>query len=439
MNTLLISVQKDLDAVGLKYLHGYLLNNNHKSSMFYVPDFNLQDTKQQQSIREFVSQINPGLIGFSLMSGEYHATRYLTNFIKSFTKSTPIIWGGIHPTVLPESCLEHADYACIGEGEQTILDIANAIKNNGKIKDINNLCFLEDGRIKKNPLYPLIEDLDKIPSYERIPANSFILVNRRVQRLDKKIYSKYARWLGRTYSIITTRGCPFSCTYCGNNFISHLYPLRKIRRRNINGIIDELKKALRDYPEIEYVNFQDDCFLGCSDDYLEQFCNIYKEQIRKPFIVKSIPIYITEDRLKSLKNAGLSWITLGLQSGSDRVCTEIYKRKSLKADFLKATKLINKYKIAAFYDVILDNPFETTEDKLETIDVLMKTPRPFYLQLFSLVFFYGTELYDKAKSEQPQCLEDCTKKDFLIPQRNTLNILTKLASLIKEKYMLRIM
>lgn len=436
MNTLLISFYEGLDIIGLKYLHYALLGKGYKSSILCLPYFNPENSRQLNEIKNFILKIEPAFLGVSLMSYEYSRASKLTKYIKSFKKDMPIIWGGIHPTIVPGDCLDYADYACRGEGEGAILAIADAVSRGQGLKQINNLCYLENGGVKINPLYPLIENLETIPDYEHIPRNSFILARNQIQPLNKNVFAKYSRHMGRIYSVITSRGCPFSCTYCSNNFISHLYENSKIRRRSVAAVIEGLAKSVRDNPEIEYVNFQDDCFLACSDEYLREFCGTYKAKIGRPFIIRSIPIYITRDKLKSLKDAGISWISLGLQTGSDRVLKDVYKRKSFREDFLKAAKMVKDFNIAAFYDIILDNPFETQEDKLQTIETLMQTPKPFYTQVFSLVFYYGTELYEKAKTECPQYIkEDYREKNYAISHKNMINDLTRLSTFLNEKRM----
>ena len=190
MKALLLSLQKDLDTVGLKYLHCYLLKNGHNSSILYLRNFNPDNKEHSERVRKFVLEIDPSLIGISLMSDEYYSTCNLTKYLKSINKTTPIIWGGIHPTISPESCLDYADYVCIGEGERTILDVANAIDKKENIKDINNLCYLESGRIKRNALYPHIENLDEIPIYDHIPRDSFVLEDNGIPPLNKKNFRR---------------------------------------------------------------------------------------------------------------------------------------------------------------------------------------------------------------------------------------------------------
>ena len=160
MNILLLSLQENIDTIGLKYLHYNLLANGYQSHILYLPTLKHGDTAQLNNIREFIEEIDPGVIGISLMSNEYDSACYLTESLKKMGISIPIVWGGIHPTVEPKSCVDYADYICIGEGDNTILDIASALSDNRGIKDINNLCYMEEGWLRRNQLYPLIDDLD---------------------------------------------------------------------------------------------------------------------------------------------------------------------------------------------------------------------------------------------------------------------------------------
>ena len=435
-NILLISIQNEFDLVSIKYLHYYLLKNGYNSSLLNLPKFNPEDGDALKNISEFIRETDPMFIGISLLSLEYYGVCRLTEYLKNHFKSIPVIWGGIHPTISPETCLDYADYVCVGEGEKTILDIANAFKNNESVKAINNLCYKEDGQIKRNKLYPLIENLDEISSGDQIPVHSFIQeANGQIVLIDKKVLRKYNRYKGTVYGVMSSRGCPFSCTYCSNNRISGLYETRKIRKRSVENLIMELEKAIKDNPEIKSFNFYDDCFLAYNEEYLKKFCKLYKEKIDKPLFVRTIPTYITRNKIEHLKDAGLSWISLGLQSGSDRVCKDVFKRKSLKADFLKAAAILKDFKIASLYDVILDNPFENEEDSFETIQTLTEAPKPFYIQMYSLNLYLGTELYELAKKECPEKIEDSLKKDCFMYQHTVINKMTRLSMVLSKKFM----
>ena len=429
---LFISIQKNLDTIGLKYLHYNLLAASYRSTILYCPEIEAATGENWEEIFAFIRQRTPTTICFSLMSTEFLRVSKLSEAIKREFPDITLGWGGIHPTIAPEMCLEFADYVCIGECDQAIIDIAAAFETGGfdAVKKVNNVCFRSGGKIQKNPLNPLVTDLDSLPPYEHIPVHSFLFSRGTIRPVVWSNFRQYAPYRGNTYSVITTRGCPFSCTYCCNNFLTTLYGSKKIRKRSIDKIIEELSKAVSDYPNLEYINFQDDCFLACSNDYLEEFCQRYKAVIGKPFIIRSIPIYITPEKITALKDAGLGWISLGLQSGSDRVAREVYKRKSYQANFLKAARIIHQSKVAAYYDVILDNPYETEADMLETIHTLLETPRPFYTQFFSLTFYLGTELYDRAALERGGEFTDSLEKNYLSYEKNTINEITRLATFL---------
>ncbi|MDD5556369.1 MAG: radical SAM protein [bacterium] len=435
MRILLISAQNSVDTIGLKYLHYCLLANGHHSSILYTPALDLRDGSQLAGIGEFAEKFNPGLIGFSLMSNEYDAACILTMDLKKRLPSVPVMWGGIHPTIEPESCLDYADYVCIGEGERTILEMADAVSKGRDVRAIRNLCYAGDGGIERNPLHPLIDDLDSLPVCDHMPRDSFILLKRTVSPLTKRVFRKFLRWSGTTYSVLTSRGCPFSCTYCCNNFITRLYGKRRVRRRSVENVIGELERTVAENPEIEIINIQDDAFLMGDNKYIEAFAASYKRRVARPFVARAIPLYVTRGNMTCLKDAGLAWVAMGLQSGSDRTCAEIYKRMSFREDFLRATQIIHELDLPAFYDVILDNPFETKDDAILTAETLMRAPKPFYTQFFSLALYCGTELFEKARVEFPDHVTDWRSKNYNYPQKSERNRLIRLAAYLSEERM----
>lgn len=439
MSVLLLTLQNDMDPIGLRYIHNYLLKHSIHSNILYLPGFQEDsDDHEIHEIRMFVEWISPQLLGLSIMSNEYFKAVHLTKHLKRFFPDIPILWGGIHPTIAPEMCLKYADFVCIGEGESTVLDMIYAVQENKSLKTISNLSFLENGEMKKNPLYPLLHDPDGIPPDSNIPENSFVQHNGRILTLEKRIFNKYARFSGTITSVMSSRGCPFSCTYCCNSTFGELYGTNKVRRRSISNVIQELETAKRRFPDIRCFNFLDDCFLACNEKYLYDFFEVYKERVNVPFIVRCIPTYLTDGKMKILKEYGLAWLNLGLQSGSDRTNKEIYKRKSLNKHFLKAAGLVKKYNVAAFYDVILDNPFETDDDRLNTVMTLIETPKPFYPSFFSLTFYMGTQIYDRAIRELPGYTEEFLTKDYQAYKNTMLNNMARLATFLNAGLMKRI-
>jgi radical SAM superfamily enzyme YgiQ (UPF0313 family) len=440
-NILLIPVQDNLSHLGVKYLHYSLLENGFQSKLLFIPYLEMNDSKQLKILQEFISQMDPLYLGLSLTSLDYFRTRDLASFIKKTFPDLPLICGGVHPTVDPESCMSFADYVMIGEGEKSVLDFSNALINGTDIKEVPNLCYRENGQLKKNSLAPAIKDLDSLPLFDHIPKHSFIQrKDGKIRVIDKDIYAKEGRFQGRIYEMLSSRGCAFSCTYCTNNFFNKIYPSNKrVRRRSVKNIIGELEHVIKKNPEIKQVVFHDSSFLICSKEYVREFCETYKKKINIPFIVSTMPHTLNREKLILLKEAGVSWITMGLQSGSDQVNKNIYKRHVYKKDFLHAAKLIRDLNLPVKSDVIMDNPFENKSEAIETIETLIETPKPLIIEFFSLTLLPGTELYDRVNAECPEKMEDCRGKNYAKVKETYLNKLTVLAVNLPKSLMKKLM
>jgi len=424
----LISVQKDLDALGLKILHYSLLDAGVDSRLLFLPG-DLSSASARERVIEFVVETSPHLVGFSLMSHEHGRAELLTKTLRSSGQDVPVIWGGIHPTIESEACADIADWVCVGEGERSLRELLSALNANdgARTKEIPNLVWKEDGDLKRNPPAPLERDLDRLPIVDHVPEQSYMLHRDRIQPLSQTLFRQHSRYQGSMYSLVSSRGCPFACTYCCNNALSQIYNTRKVRHRSVENIIGELERAIESNPYLEYINIQDDCFLSRNEAAIADFAVQYRTRVAKPFVVRCIPTFLTREKMSSLKDAGLAWMMLGLQSGSDRVNRDVYRRGSKRADFLRAAQLVREFRVAAYYDIIMDNPFENEDDQLETIETLLSTPRPYYPQFFSLTFYPGSELFDRAQAEKPEALEDCREKDYTAYRQTPINALTRLA------------
>ncbi len=427
MTTLLISVQSDLDVIGLRALHEFLLARGEDSTLVFMPTLDDEQEGTLRGLDRFVAERKPLIAGVSLMSPEHQNAATVTSMLRARHPGLPIVWGGVHPTCDPENSLESADWICVGEGETSMLDLVRAAREGRSFKDIPNIGWMEDGVYRQNPPYPLVQNLDTLPPLSRIPRNAHVALPSGVVPLDEPVFRRYARYMGRNYATITSRGCPYECAYCVNSLYTRLYPGWKVRRRSVDHLIGELERVVSESPDIVYVNFHDDCFLACGMEYLREFREKYKARVGRRFIARTAPAYVTEERLELLKDAGLSWVSVGLQSGSDRVCREVFCRRSTREKFLQAAALIHRFKIAAFYDFIFDNPWESEEETLETVTAIMETPKPYHAELFSLVFYKGSALRRRAEEEGLPILEDPRKKDYFILQRRRINDLAETA------------
>jgi radical SAM superfamily enzyme YgiQ (UPF0313 family) len=199
-------------------------------------------------------------------------------------------------------------------------------------------------------------------------------------------------------------------------------------------VIEELRFEVSKFPDIILINIHDDCFLAHSREWHQEFVRDYKRWIGRPFIVRSTPLHLTEEKLPILKEAGLAWVTMGLQSGSERINKEIFYRNVSNKKFLDATRLAKQNGVSGYYDVILDNPFEEEEDVVNTLRVLQQIPKPFQLQLFTLTFYKGTDIYHMMQQKMGT-KGDLTIQNYFNYQPTYLNKLVRISPLISSGMM----
>lgn len=427
---LLVSFQDNTDVIGLKYIHSYLCRNQVDSHILFIPRYKKKDLR---SVANFLKRFEPKIIGISLMSQEFYKAKEFSLYVKKEFPDILVAWGGIHPSISPKECLNYSDYVFIGESEQAFLEFTNAILKNKSVNNILNLGHKLSNEIYINKLRPLNENLDSLPFPEHFPKKSFVLDKGNVVKLSKSLFKKYTRYSGKFYSLTTTRGCPFSCAYCCNSFFNKLYSRAMVRRRSAENVIEELKIATRYFSQLVYVNIQDDNFFSYDILWMKDFVRMHKKEIKKKFVCRTTPAHLSEDKISVLKKAGLAWIFMGLQSGSSRINKEIYKRFVPNEKFIESTRIAKRHNVAGYYDVILDNPYETEQDTIETINVILEIPKPFMLQLFSLCFYQGTEIYNRALKEN-LIIENPVEKNYAKYRPIFLNKVIRLCPLFPRRF-----
>ena len=337
------------------------------------------------------------LIGISTnMQVDSPLAIWLFNNVKDM--NIPLIWGGIYPTINPEDCIKHVDILCRGEGEYAALELAKKLVKKQSIDNILNLWLKKDGKIIKNPLRELIGNINVLP-FPDIDTSTHYYLDKKEKRIriieDGDLKQTNPENL---FCVHGVRGCPLICSYCSNKAMDTLYcgKFRRVRKRSVNLIIDELRIAIKKLNP-EKIWFSDDIFTIRTEDELKLFSELYKKYINLPFMCYVSPTTVSETKLKYLVDAGINSVEMGIQSGSDYINKDIYERQQTRKDVLKATKILSKFgdKITPKYQFILFNKYEKEEDIIETIDLIKKIPPPYIMQCFTLSLFKGSELYNK--------------------------------------------
>ncbi len=442
MKVTLISPFPEIVCFGIRSLASYLELHGIYAQIIFLPDAESEERVQGDNTAPYNGDIlndisslcqDSDIIGISLFSNNLNHAIQLTSHLKKDVKGL-IVWGGKHPSAMPEMCFEYADIVAIGESEIPLVKLCNRIESGLDYFNVKGFWFKENGRIIRNQVGALVENLDEIPLSPNVSDTHFVWdkYQNKLLAVDLTVLSKFIEKNpftgGNVYMIMTSRGCPFSCSYCYT--YKNIYKGQKyVRRRSVGSIIAELNHVLTTYDNIDQISFADDEFMSAGIDYIREFCRIYKQKVKLPFHCLFHPATVTKEKLELLVDAGLSVVQMGIQTGSER-SLKLYNRTISNSNTLKAVNLINQYKnsILPLYDFILDNPYEERADLLDTIKFIKQFPDPYSLTIFSLVFFPGTVLFNKGVEDKlidPNKVETYLKK-YQHSQTRYLNLIIML-------------
>jgi radical SAM superfamily enzyme YgiQ (UPF0313 family) len=356
--------------------HEYDVKLEH---MLYMPDKS-----------EFIARVkshNPDVIGFSVRTTAMPFVTELAGWLNEDLPDIPVGAGGYHPTLVPQECLqvEGVDFVIIGEGEYPWLEYLDSLRDGtnrtdsvgrdalgtpSAKTDIESIWFKQpDGTIIKNSVRPLIEDLDTLPfpDYELFD------------------FANLDRSKNFTAMVMLSRGCLFSCTYCGNSQFRNVYPNKKkfTRFRSPAKAIEMLEEMLKKYPFIKYLEFRDSIF-NTYEDWFYEFMPLYIEKIKLPFNCNLRFDILSEDMVRLLKEGGCYMIDIGLENGNEAFRTKYLHRTMKNEHMINVAKWFKAHKITTLTYNIVGLPHETLELSLETVklnarlDVDKVIPNIFY-------------------------------------------------------------
>ena len=403
MKISLISLFPDIQCFGIRTLSACLKQEGHNVDLFFLSNqyWKKYDKQTLDELAKLTEKSD--LIGISVMTNFFDNAVQVTRKLRQNSNAC-ILWGGVHPTVRPMESLGYADMIAISESEQALIEVTRKIQNKQYYYDTKGMWFRDKEKIIKNVNQPLpgspasmYKHLDQVPFQDYDYDTHFILKNDGIQKMDINFMNSMLD----VYLTMPTRGCPFACTFCVNNYFLKMYPHQKpIRKRSVDNVIMELQQAKDKIPFIRYIKFDDDAFFIMSLDEISDFSKKYKEHIRMPLIITGATAStLSKEKLVLLVDAGLIEIRMGIQTAGT-ITKKLYKRPHTNQQIENAVRIIHSHKkVRGKYDIILDSPWDTDEDTIETLMFLSKLPTPFQLTLYSLVFFPETELYKKAKKE----------------------------------------
>lgn len=383
-----------------EYQLGDVPMQNHiisKSGCYIVETSIWKKTKphELQRLVKTIRDFGADAIGISTLSHSMTFAAEITTHLKQHF-DLPILWGGTGPTVEPERSIEHADLVCVGEGEAVLVEIANRLDKKQALSGIPGTWFKNpDGAIEKNPKCP-VSDLEQIavPNWD---ADNYVYING--PRFESP-FRPDAHSVDKSYHMMTQRGCPFSCSFCVESFYQNEFGKKdSLRRMSPEKAVRELVIAKERYGA-KTVTFMDDVFT-INPRWLEKFLALYKQKVGLPFFCYTYPTTHNAKILSLIEDAGCHAITMGVQSGSDRILTEVYDRPTKTGRVIEAAhEIVNSGIPARSFDMIPYTEFDNEEDLKITLEVMLQIPKGIDTTFYTrMAYFPNYPIQEKFKDQ----------------------------------------
>ncbi len=355
---------------GIMYISAILKKKGYETDVFIEG--------LHKDIVDEICRSKPDIVGFYCITGEHRWVGRTAMEIKKRINPLVII-GGPHPTYFPEMVeAEGINIVCRGDGETAVLELMDKLSKHEDIKSISGLWVKQNGKIYKNPIARLEEDLDVFPFPDRV------------------IYDKYAFFREETeIPVCISRGCPFSCTFCYNAAKKKLYEGQKIvRRRSVDNIILEMESLRLKYPLMKSMIFSDDN-LGLSAEWFDEFCEKYARIDGPPFFASIRADFINSKSAEKLKKARCFCISIGVESGDAETRKQILKKDIPDEVYIEAARLIKKNGVRLRTSNMCFLPGETIGAAFKTL-YLNRKMKVDYPWVYPLQPYPGTEIYQYA-------------------------------------------
>ncbi|MED5329825.1 MAG: radical SAM protein [Planctomycetota bacterium] len=388
----------EVESVGLQYLSTALRQAGHETALvldpklfnFFRHEYNSRLLRRifsfERDVMNRVREYAPDVVGFQMLTANYEWCCKYAQQIKEMNPSTIIVAGGYHATASAKNVLETGlvDYVIRGEAEDSLVELVNSIEEGKADHSIQNLAYLDaDGQCVENPLRPYEADLD------------------RFGRADVELF----RQLGPPFEVAHMsewhRGCPWGCTFCGNNTYrkmyfgdrkDYMYTKDFLRSRTVDDVLAELSWVKKTFnPPIMRVNDDDIC---ANQAWLEELAEKMTEKERIPFKAFAIPNNLNETTVPLLKKVGCQQIQMGVQSLNPEI-RKLIGRPNSDKQIAQAIDLCKQHGIGLYVDQIFGLPGETEADCAKIESFYAEHP-PDVVSIYWLDIWAGADILQQA-------------------------------------------
>ena len=379
MDVILISGDTyiDISSVGVVVIGRILLDAGYRVGVIDVNGLRLSD----EEVLERLAGYDPAVVGIGGLITTYGWVKRMTRKIRERLPNSKIVLGGSVATSIVETALRRLDIdvVAVGEADDTIVELLDALLNDRPVAEIAGLAYLEDGRVVRTADRGLIEDLDALPycAWEMFPMDVY---------LENPVVG-----VGRDIDIISSRGCPFGCKYCYRVFG------RRYRGRSAEHVVGEMLELKGKY-DVDCISFQDDCFV-IDKQRVYDICDLIDREGELRGVRWSCTGRVTVcDRpmLERMRASGCTSVSYGIESGSQEILDAMGKSATLQQakDAILHTRATGMRCPVSF---MIGYPGETHQTVMETVAFCEELNIPLTALMFTCPY-PGTELYWELRS-----------------------------------------
>lgn len=351
-----------------------------------LPYFDISIVEGDDILSKII-EMKPDIIGFTSDTLAFTRVLALAKLLKEKLK-VPFVIGGVHITSMPESFDEVFDVGVMGEGEITFLELLKVFSEDGlfkkdKLSVIKGIIFRDAGKVTITAPQQQVKEIDNLP----YPARDLVPMEEVYLKNQLNLFG-----VKRQVSIMTSRGCPYDCVFCGS-------PVQwgKVRFHSAKYVVEEIQFLVEKY-QIDSIMFWDDLFIAPKNRLVELVRLIKETKLDKRlvFFGYARANHINEETCQLLKSINVKRLIFGLESGSERVLRYLKAGSVTVDDNINSVRLCRKYGITTSSGFITGTPGETLQELQETYDFMKNYPLD-NTQAYILTPYPGTKIWEEAK------------------------------------------
>ena len=366
--------------MGILYVSAYVKRS--EVANVYTLNLNHISGEEFDVLQSYITKNNIDFVGLGGLSGEYSDIARIVSFVRKIDCNVIIQVGGGIMTADPEIAMQampDVDYGIIGEGEQTSVELIDAIAKRGDVSFVDGIIYREDNELKKTSRRVELDDLDSLPfpDYEGFNYAEYLRLNPDLSDEGKK-YSQV--------SVIGGRSCKYNCTFCFHPSGS------KYRQRSLDSIFSEIEYLVKNY-DISYIALREELF-ATDNERVRQFC----ERVKSYDFDWSIQLRIdsiNQELVDLLKNTRCRYLFVGVESADDKVLKSMRKGITL-TQIERALDMLKDAGLNSRSGVIFGDTVETYESAMFTLGWFKKNYTKYRMFVDMIIAFPGSILYRRA-------------------------------------------